>query len=48
VKTDSSSKTELIVRTKCVFCCHLKETYVKTKRKTSVMQNTMKKLDLSL
>ena len=29
VKTDSSSKTQLIVRTKCSFCCNLRETYVK-------------------
>jgi len=34
VKTDSSSKTQLIVQTKCSFYCDLKETYVKTKKQT--------------
>ena len=33
VKTDSLPKTQLVVRTKCSFCCHLRETYVKTKNK---------------
>jgi len=27
----SLSKTQLIVRTKCSCCCHLRDTYVKTK-----------------
>ena len=31
VKTDSLSKTQLSVRTKRAFCCHLRETCVKTK-----------------
>ena len=31
VKTDGLSKTQLIVRTKRSFCCHLRETCVKTK-----------------
>jgi len=30
VKTESLSKNQLVVRTKCSFCCHLRETYVKT------------------
>ena len=29
VKTDSLSKTQLIGKTKCLLCCHLRETYVK-------------------
>ena len=33
MKTDSLSKTQLVVRTKCSFCCHLRETYVKTIKK---------------
>ena len=33
VKTDSLSKTQLIVKNKCSFCCHLREIYVKTKDK---------------
>ena len=36
VKTDSLSKTQLVVRTKYSFCCHLRETYVKTKNKKKV------------
>ena len=34
VKTDSLSKNQSVVRTKCSFCCRLRETYVKTKHKT--------------
>ena len=30
VKTESLSKNQLVVRTKSSFCCHLRETYVKT------------------
>jgi len=30
VKTESLSKNQLVARTKCSFCCHLRETYVKT------------------
>ena len=33
VKTDSLSKTLMIVRTTCSFCCHLRETYVKQKKR---------------
>ena len=45
VKIDSLSKTQLIGRTKCSFCCHLRETYFKTKK---FYENTMQKLDLRL
>ena len=50
VKTDSSSKTQLIVQTKCSFYCDLKETYVKTKKKQCFIKkkNTMQKLSLRL
>jgi len=34
VKADSLSKKQLVVRTNCSFCCHLRETYVKTKLKS--------------
>jgi len=33
MKTDSSSKTQLIVKTKYYFRCQLRETYVKTKKR---------------
>jgi len=36
VKTDSSTKTQLIVlivQIKCSFWCHLRETYVNTRKK---------------
>jgi len=33
VKTDSLSKNQLVVMAKCSFCCHLRETYVKTNKK---------------
>jgi len=46
VKTDTSSKAQLIVQTKCSYCCDLKETYVKTKKPTAFYKNTMQKLDL--
>jgi len=36
VKTDSLSKKQLVVRTKCSFCCHWRETYVKTKKGRNV------------
>jgi len=36
VKTDSLSNIQLVVRTKCSFCCHFRETYVKTKKKRKV------------
>ena len=45
VKINSILKTQLIVRTP--FCCHLRETYVKTK-KINKYENTMQKLDLRL
>jgi len=45
VKTDSLSKAQLSVRTKC---CHSRETYVKTKTTTQFYKNTMQKLDLRL
>jgi len=49
VKTDSLSKNHLVVRTKCSFCCHLRETYVKTKiTNKSFYETTMQKLDLRL
>ena len=48
VKTDSLSKTQLVVRNKCSFCCHLRETYVKTKKTQSFYETTMQKLDLRL
>jgi len=35
VKTDTLSKTKLIVKNKCSFCCHLRETYVKTEKNVS-------------
>jgi len=36
VKTD---KTQLVVRTKCSFCCQLRETYVKTETPTKCLWN---------
>jgi len=49
VKTDSLSKHQLVVRTKCSFCCHLRETYVKTKKRRNIFYETkMQKLDLRL
>ena len=33
MKTDSLSKKTLAVWTECSFCCHLREIYVKTKKK---------------
>ena len=39
VKTDNPPKTQLIVQTKCSFCCHLRETYVKTKIKVLCKHN---------
>jgi len=47
VKTDSLSKNQLVVRTKCSFCFHLRETYVKTKKRRKV-EAKMQKLDLRL
>jgi len=47
VKTDSLSKTQLIVRTKCSCWCHLRETYIETKKKW-FEENTIQKLDLRL
>jgi len=46
VKTDSLSKTQLVVSSKCSFCCHLKETYLKTKKREVFYETTMQKLDL--
>jgi len=37
VKTDSLSKTQLIVTTKCSCCSHLRGTYVKTKNNNNVL-----------
>ena len=48
VKTDSLSKTQLIVRTKGYFCCHLRETYVPPKKICFNYETTMQKLDLRL
>ena len=49
VKKDIYSKNQLVVRTKCSFCCHLRETYIKTKKKKkSVHETKMQKLDLRL
>jgi len=46
VKTDSSPKPQLVPKQ---FCCQLRETYVKTKKKhTKFYENTMQKLDLRL
>jgi len=39
VKTESLSKIQLVVRTKCSFCCHFRETYVKTKKRRKVLWN---------
>jgi len=39
---------QLIVRTKYSFCCHLRETYVKTKKKKVFYETTMQKLDMIL
>jgi len=47
VKTDSLSKTQLIVKTKYSFCCQLRETYVKTIKKM-FNENTIQKLKLRL
>jgi len=42
VNTDSLSKNQSVVRTQCSFCCHLRETYVKTKKQQqSVHETTM-------
>ena len=41
-------KQQLIVRTKYSFCCHLRETYVKTKKKKVFYETTMQKLDMIL
>jgi len=47
VKTGSVSKTQLVVRIKCYFCCHLRETCVNTKKQTQFFyETTMQKLDL--
>ena len=49
IKTDSlSTKNQMVVRTKCFFCCHLRETYVKTNKKTKFYETTIQKLDLRL
>jgi len=37
VKTDSLSKAQLIARTKCSFCGHLRETYFKTEKTNTVL-----------
>ena len=37
VETDSLSKTQLVVRTKYLFCRQLKETYVKIKKINKVL-----------
>jgi len=47
VKIDSLSKNQLTVRTKCSFFCHLRETNVYTKIKSSY-ENTMQKLVVRL
>ena len=47
VKTDILSINQLVVKTKCSFCCHLRETYVK-KRINVFYETTMQKLDLRL
>jgi len=41
VKTDSLSKTQLILRTRWFFGCYLREIYVKTKTNLFVMKQTM-------
>ena len=47
MNTDSMSKTQLSVRNKCSFCCHLGETYVKTQNKpTKFYENIMQQLGL--
>ena len=43
VKTDSLSKHQMVVRTKC-----LRETYVKIKKKSFYYETKMQKLDLRL
>ena len=41
VKTDSLSKTQVSVINKmCFFCCHLRETYVKTKNNNKGFMET--------
>jgi len=40
-KTDSLSKTQLIVMHKWSFSCHLRETYAKTKQTKTYYENTM-------
>ena len=46
VKTDSLSKNQLVVTTKCPFYCHLRETYVKNKKNIKKYKTKMQKLDL--
>ena len=51
VKTDKTSLSkQLVVKTKCSFCCNLRETHVKTKKTTNTVfyETTMQKLDLRL
>ena len=43
VKTDSLSKTQLIGRTKCSCCCHLRETYPAAKKQQQRCMKTNSK-----
>jgi len=48
VKTDSLSKTQLIVKTEHSFYCQLRETLSRLNKSTAFMINTIQKLDVSL
>ena len=48
VKTDSLSKTQLIVKTEHSFYCQLRETFSRLNKSTAFMINTIQKLDVSL
>jgi len=43
MKTNSLSKTQLVVWTNSSFCCHLRETYVKTKKRRLFYETKMQK-----
>ena len=49
VKNRQFIKNQLVVWTKRSFCCHLRETYLKTKKSNKVFyETTMQKLVLTL
>ena len=46
MKTDSSTKTQLIVQIKCSFWCHLRETYVNTRKKVLLKHNAKARVEM--